>query len=195
MQADLGFGVAVKTIEKPQYDEFRAMHEPAIFPNRFDINCTSAYTSAEQSSIDTLGANLASFYDLRLGFFSNDQMIGWSYGIQHNADTFRMVTTGILPEFQGKGIYSSFLKSYSQHIQDKGFQVLFSRHYATNNQVIIPKLRFGFIVSGFEISDQYGLLLWLSYYFNKTREKVMHVRSGFQQPDAEVASIIRKYDQ
>ncbi len=194
MQADLGFGITVKPIEKNQYDEFRSIHEPTIFPNRFDINCQSVLTGGEKSAIDTLSTNLSNFYDLRLGFFSDEQMIGWSYGIQHNRDTFRMVTTGILPEFQSKGIYSSFLKSYSKHIQEKGFQILFSRHYATNNQVIVPKLRFGFIVSGFEISDQFGLLLWLSYYFNKTRENVMHVRSGLQQPDAEITKLIRKYE-
>lgn len=194
MEADLGFGVSVRPIEKQQYDEFRNIHEPTIFPNRFDINCQPALSANEKSAIDLLGANLEKFYDLRLGFFSGEQMIGWSYGIQHNADTFRMVTTGILPEFQGKGTYSCFLNSYSQHIKNQGFQILFSRHYATNNQVIVPKLRFGFIVSGFEISDQFGLLLWLSYYFNKTREKVMHTRSGLQQPDIEVSKMIRKYD-
>lgn len=194
MQADLGFGVSVKPVEKTQYDEFRETNEPIIFPNRFDINCQSALSPEEKNAVDRLSANMNQFYDLRLGFFSGEQMIGWSYGIQHNADTFRMVTTGILPEFQGKGIYSSFLQFYSQHIGNQGFQILFSRHYATNNQVIVPKLRFGFIVSGFEISDQFGLLLWLSYYFNKTREKVMHARSGLQQPDAEVSNLIRKYD-
>jgi hypothetical protein len=187
-------GILVKPIAKPQYDEFRTVYEPLIFPNRFDISAQAALSDAEKSALDKLGQNLSGLYDLRLGFFNGDEMIGWSYGIQMNAETFRMVTTGILPEFQGKGIYSSFLKVYAEHIKKQGFQILFSRHYATNNQVIVPKLRFGFVVSGFEISDQFGLLLHVSYFFNKTREKVMHTRSGLQQPDAEVSKMIRKYD-
>jgi len=194
MQADLGSGITVEPVEKAQYDAFRGIHEPKIFPNRFDIDSRASLSLEEKLAVDRLGANLGNLYDLRLGFFNGDEMIGWSYGTQMNAETFRMVTTGIVPEFQGKGIYSSFLEYYSEHIEKKGFQILFSRHYATNNQVIVPKLRFGFIVSGFEISDQFGLLLWLSYYFNKTREKVLHVRSGLQQPDLEVSGMIRKYE-
>lgn len=194
MKADLGSGIIVKPVEKMRYDEFRSIHEPLIFPNRFDINSQSALSAEEKSASEKLGKNLENLYDLRLGFFDGDEMIGWSYGTQMNTETFRMVTTGILPAFQGKGIYSSFLKCYSEYIKDRGFQILFSRHYATNNQVIVPKLRFGFLVSGFEISDQFGLLLWLSYYFNKTREKIMHTRSGLQQPDSEVLEMIRKYD-
>lgn len=70
---------------------------------------------------------------------------------------------------------------------------MFSRHYATDNQVIIPKLRFGFLISGFELTDEFGLLLRLSYYFNETRRSIMHVRSGFQQPSAAINDLTRKY--
>lgn len=72
MQADLGSGVVVKQVDRPQYDGFRKIHEPIIFPNRFDINCQSALSDNEKSAIDALGANLDKFYDLRLGFFSGD---------------------------------------------------------------------------------------------------------------------------
>lgn len=72
--------------------------------------------------------------------------------------------------------------------------MILSRHYATDNQVIVPKLRFGFLVSGFELTDDFGLLLRLVYYFNPVRRKILHMRSGFQQADKEVSSLIRRYD-
>lgn len=194
MKADLGSGVRVEKVDKQQYDAFRLIHEPRIFENRYDINAQLALSASEKDAVTRLAENLGELYDLRLGFFQGDEMIGWSYGIQVNAESFRMVTTGIVPEFQGKSIYSRFLEAYAKHIKEQGFQTLFSRHYATNNQVIVPKLRFGFLISGFEISDQFGLLLWLSYYFNPTRQKIMHVRSGFQQPDEEVDKLVRQYD-
>ncbi len=194
MKADLGTGVRIEDIDKERYDAFRLIHEPKIFPNRYDINAQLALSTNEKDAVSLLGERLGQLYDLRLGFFEGDEMIGWSYGIQVNAESFRMVTTGIVPEFQGKKIYSRFLSVYAEHIKQQGFQILFSRHYATNNQVIVPKLRFGFLISGFEISDQFGLLLWLSYYFNSTRQDIMHVRSGFQQPDVNINKLVRQYD-
>ena len=194
MNKELGNGFRVATISKEAYDDFRKVHEPLIFPNRFDINIQDALSPAERQSAETLANRFGNPYQLRLGFFDKDRMIGWNYGAQVSADTFRMITSGIEPAYQRKGVYSAFLPLIAEHLRDEGFQVILSRHYATDNQVIIPKLRFGFLISGFELTDEYGLLLRLSYFFNNTRRKVLHVRSGFQQPDTEVQQLIRKYN-
>ena len=194
MKQDLGNGFHTESISKNVYDSFRKIHEPLIFPNRFDINVQDALSPVEHQSAISLGKDLGNPFELRLGLFHGKKMIGWSYGIQISADTFRMVTTGIEPDYQRRGIYSALLGILANHIQGKGFQCIFSRHYATDNQVIIPKLRFGFLISGFELTDEYGLLLRLSYFFNKTRRKILHVRSGLQQLDDEVRRLIRRYD-
>lgn len=193
LKKELSNGYRLEAISKSDYDEFRKINEPLIFPNRFDINVHNALSAEERASITTLNTQLGTPYELRLGFFFEDQMVGWSYGVQLNGETFRMVTTGITPAHQRKGVYSSFLTWLAEHVQDKGFQILFSRHYATDNQVIIPKLRFGFLISGFELTDDFGLLLRLSYYFNEVRRKTLHVRSGFQQADDEIKQLIRQY--
>lgn len=194
MKQDLGSGYRVESVSKSQYDDFRKVHEPVIFPNRFDIHVQDALASTEREAVVNLGKALGNPYEMRLGLFLNTDMIGWSYGIQTTADTFRMATTGIVAEHQRKGVYSRLLGVLAEHLKEKGFQTIFSRHYATDNQVIIPKLRFGFLISGFELTEEYGLLLRLCYYFNETRRKVLHVRSGFQQPDDEVWRLVRKYD-
>ena len=194
MNKQLSNGFRVEPISKNIYDEFRSLHEPRIFPNRFDINVRDALSAGEREAESSLAKRLGSPYELRLGLFHGEKLIGWSYGIQVSQDTFRMVTTGIEPEYQRKGVYSSFLIALAQNLQEEGFQVIYSRHYATDNQVIIPKLRFGFLISGFELTDEYGLLLRLCYFFNETRRKTLHVRSGLQQPDDEVQRLIRKYN-
>lgn len=190
----LSSGFYVEPITKAAYDYFRQANESLIFPNRFDINAQAACSAEESAGIAELNKNLQNLYELRLGFFHDGNMVGWHYGVQVTADTYRMVTTGILPAYQRKGIYSAFLAVIAEQLREAGFQIILSRHYATDNQVIIPKLRFGFLVSGFEVTDEYGLLLRLNYYFNETRRKIFHVRSGFQQPDDVVKSLIRKYD-
>lgn len=193
MRTELGKDFYVEPVSKAAYDEFRRTYEATIFPNRFDIDARGALSATEQKAVDSLGSNLKDAYDLRLGFFHAGNMVGWNYGMQVTADTFRMVTTGILPEYQHRGIYSTFLPVVTEQIKKEGFQIVLSRHYATDNQVIIPKLRFGFLISGFELTDEFGLLLRLSYFFNETRRKIFHMRSGFQQADEDVTSLIRKY--
>lgn len=194
MKFSLRENYCAETISKEIYDDFRKVYEPKIFPNRFDISTDEALSAEERSNIKLLDAALGTPYELRLGFFDNQKLVGWHFGRQVSGDTFRMVTSGILPEYQRKGLYSALLGLLAEHLKEKGFQILLSRHYATDNQVIIPKLRFGFLISGFELTDDFGLLLRLSYFFNDTRRRVMHVRSGYQQPDDEIRRLIRRYD-
>ena len=63
-------------------------------------------------------------------------------------------------------------------VKDLGFQEITSRHSVDNNSVIIPKLKVGFTISGMEISDMWGTLVNLTYYFNETRRKVLSYRTG-----------------
>lgn len=193
MKTSLIPGYSVAPISQEQYDQFRAINEPIIFPNRFDLDSSGAFTAEEKMALNKLSKNLGTPFELRLGFFHHDQLVGWSYGVQVSPDTFRMVTSGILEVHQRNGLYSAFLAKLSERLRVEGFQILFSRHYATDNQVIIPKLRFGFLVSGFELTDEFGLLLRLSYYFNDTRRRALHMRSGYQQPDQVVQSLVRRY--
>lgn len=193
MQKTLLGGFQLKEISKEEYDNFRATQEPKIFPNRFDVFTHNCYSEKEKNAIEKLKKNTGSPYELRLGFFDDQTLIGWSYGFQISDEIFRMATSGILPEYQNKGIYSRFLFELKSILKEEGFQIIQSRHYATDNQVIVPKLKAGFFVSGMELSDEYGLLLVLRYFFNETRKSVMHVRSGYQQPDETIKNLIRKY--
>lgn len=193
MESDIGSNYYIRSISKTDYDNFREEFEPKIFPNRFDIHISQTLTKTEQEKVDLLGKKLGTPFERRTGFFYKSQLIGWSYGYQISSDTFRMATTGILQEHQRKGLYSAYLSRLTEELKSAGFQIVLSRHVSTDNQVIIPKLRFGFLITGFELTDDFGLLLRLSYYFNQTRRKAIHVRSGLQQPDEEVSKLIRKY--
>jgi ribosomal protein S18 acetylase RimI-like enzyme len=94
-----------------------------------------------------------------------------------------MMNTGIHPTHQNKGIYKRLLPKILEILKEKGFQKVYSRHKATNNQIIIPKLRAGFLITNFEMSDIHGVLIHLTYYFNETRRKIMEYRVGNLQPD------------
>jgi hypothetical protein len=42
------------------------------------------------------------------------------------------------------------------------------------------------VITGIEVSDVFGVLVHLSYFFNPLRRKVLDVRVGQARPDAEV---------
>jgi hypothetical protein len=184
---------SVKNITLNEYNEYRSEFEPKIFFNRFDLNINEAYSDTELNNIKKLEKNLESKQVLRLGFFYKQEMIGWFYGIQISKDSFRMGTVGIINEHQRKGVYSAFLEVLFKFIENEGYQKIQSRHYATDNQVIIPTLRSGFKITGMELTDDFGLLVLVTYFFNQTRQDAIDMRSGFSQASPEVKKIIRKY--
>jgi GNAT superfamily N-acetyltransferase len=102
-----------------------------------------------------------------------------------------MCNSAVLPIFRRKGIYSALLKKCLQVTREEGFQLIYSKHSATNNAVIIPKLKEGFIISKMELDDKFGVLIHLHYYMNSTRKKIMHYRSGQIKPDEEIKSIFK----
>jgi hypothetical protein len=71
-------------------------------------------------------------------------------------------------------------------VTKQGFQLITSSHNATNSAIIIPKLKAGFIITGFELSDTFGLLVNLTYYTNATRRKIMDFKAGQTRPDDEL---------
>jgi GNAT superfamily N-acetyltransferase len=97
-----------------------------------------------------------------------------------------MGNTGILKAHQGRGIYTSLLPHIIQILRQKGFQLISSKHHASNNRVLIPKLKAGFQITGMEIDDRYGIFVVLSYYLSERRLQFYHFRTGFQRPNEEI---------
>ena len=73
-----------------------------------------------------------------------------------------------------------------ERVKSLGFQIITSRHKTTNNSIIIPKLKAGFVITSIEVSDRFGTLVHLSYFFNQIRRNVMEFRTGDLKPDAQL---------
>ena len=127
---------------------------------------------------------------LNLGLFHGEKFIGWHCGDQKSGEEFYMRNTGILPEYQGRGIYTAMLRKITAILTDIGFQVISSKHNATNNRVIVPKLKAGFMITGLDISDRFGTMVRLEYFTNAKRRALIDFRSGFANPSAELKEIL-----
>lgn len=145
-----------------------------------------ALDDRECEQIKKLSANMGEPYSLHLGVFYKDEFVGWHYGRQDSATSFYMQNSGILPDHRRKGLYTEIVKRVLQITTELGFQGIWSRHNTTNNDVIIPKLKMGFVITTIEVTDIFGALVHLHYFPKEIRRKMMDYRVGQIKPDAEI---------
>ena len=157
-----------------------------VFQDTWSANTTLFLSDEDRAAQDHLGSLMAGAFRLTVGIFRGDEVVGWSFGVQQSREHYYMINTGILPEHQGKGIYTALLPIVIARLTAQGFQLITSRHVATNNRVIIPKLRAGFVISGLEVSDHFGTLVLLSYYTNPRRRALYDVRVGQSRPEGDL---------
>jgi len=120
------------------------------------------------------------------GLFHGDDLIGWHHAHQRDERTVYMADTGILPEHQSQGLYTRLLPHLLETYREAGYLLVTSHHRATNNRVIVPKLRAGFFLQGLNLYEG-GLNVALTLSLDPTYREAMHVRSGFRQAAGEAA--------
>ena len=157
-------------------------HLQGMFANNFRLKLSGLYSDQELSARKRLQSNMGTPFRLTWGLYHDDSFAGWTFGWQVDRETYYMTNSAVLPEHRRKGLYTAMLQILLARLTEEGFQIIFSRHTATNNAVLIPKLKFGFVLSSFELSDVHGTLVHLRYYTNPTRRAAMDVRSGQRQP-------------
>jgi predicted GNAT family acetyltransferase len=169
-----------------EFAAFFSQNRPVIFSGGVELKLSTLLTEQEKSCIEDLSKSYGTPYKLRLYILNGDERIGWFLGEQKDKETFYMINTGIFKQHQNKGIYKSLLPKVLEMLRAKGFQKAYSKHLATNNQVIIPKLRQGFVITSLEVNDIFGVLVQLTYYFNAHRQRAIEYRVGQLRPDNEL---------
>ena len=114
---------------------------------------------------------------LRIGAFRNEVLVGWTYA-RAEGSLLHMVNSGVAPANRRQRVYSHLVQLVLGHAKAQGYVSVLSRHAASNNAVVIAKLKLGFFVSGFEYSEVYGPLVRLSYLPGELRRKLYQARSS-----------------
>tara|TARA_R110002072_G_scaffold64203_2_gene159270 strand:+ start:120175 stop:120744 length:570 start_codon:yes stop_codon:yes gene_type:complete len=182
----------IKELTKEEFIPLYDQHKYSIFEDDHSYVLWDLLSDKELEQVKSLGSDLGSPYKLYLGVFDKSgDLVGWSWGFQENSTTFYMCNSAVLPEHRRKGIYSSLVNECVDTLSKKGFQIIYSRHCATNNDVIIPKLKAGFVISKMEIDDKFGVLIHLHFYTNKERRRIMDYRSGQLKPDSKIKEVFK----
>ena len=102
-------------------------------------------------------------------FYDGEKPIGWSVGRMTGASEFMMDVTGLLPEYQNKGIYMAFLQKLMPYLRDIGYERVISYHSPTNRAVLIAKLKAGFNIVAMELREHAGASVKLAYFLYPDR--------------------------
>ena len=164
-------------------------HWKAVFGDEFLFHVHEVLSEEEKQGIKALRRRLEGRFELCVFIYHEDSVVGWSYGQQTTDEEFYMVNTGLFPEHQNQGVYTSLLPAILKELREEGFQIVTSQHRLSNSQVLVPKLKAGFCITGFRITDRFGPLLELSYYFNETRRKAIEFRFGSIGLDEKLSSL------
>lgn len=184
-------GIEIRSITADSFLELSAEHAKSIFDeSQYFYRPQQHYSDDETKKIESLKQNMGQPFRLYLGAFHNGELAGWSWGIQESAEVLYVVNSAVLPQFRRKGVNSGLIEKMTREVARQGFQIIYSRHVATNNAVLIPKLKAEFIISSFEISDQYGVLVHLRWYANPLRRKMLAFRAGGIAPDDQLKALI-----
>ncbi|MDP7320692.1 MAG: GNAT family N-acetyltransferase [Bacteriovoracaceae bacterium] len=182
-------------IRKMTPEEFHPLwmeHKFKVFDEDHSYPLWDMLSKEEIDKANELRKHVSDKIEICLGVFDEkDRFVGWSWGFQDSSISFYMANSAILEEHRRKGLYTRLVDEMVSYVSNLGFQLVYSRHCATNNSVIIPKLKAGFLISKMEMDDIFGVLIHLHYYPNKTRRKIMDYRSGQKSPDAELKKLFK----
>lgn len=184
-------GYCIKEIHEDHFWELVEQKMKMVFADDLMYRVSDVMSENERDKLKILNKSFTRPYLHYFVVLSKDDAVGWTWGYQDSKESFYMVNSGILPEHRGKGLYSRLLQVSVEKLVQKGFQRIWSRHNCTNNEIIIPKLKHGFQITGSEVSDVFGSLIHLTYFTNPTRRKIMHFRSGHLRPDDEVKKVFK----
>jgi ribosomal protein S18 acetylase RimI-like enzyme len=184
-------GYSIKECELEEFSKAVDGKIEQVFQDDLIFRVRDALSKSEKSKLKKLNENYAQPYRHHLLMYFKGELAGWTWGFQDSKESFYMVNSAILPEHRRQGLYLRLLDMTLEKLIEKGFQRIWSRHSSTNNSIIVPKLKKGFLITGSELSDAYGSLVHLTYFTNETRRKVMDFRVGQLRPDEELQKIFK----
>lgn len=170
-----------------------AVHQANVFPDEHSVSFEPLLSAVEKDQLTGLRQNLAGARHLYFLLYDGERPIGWHFGFQRSELEYFMANTGLLPAYQGRGIYSAFLQFLIGHVVGQGFQYLTSMHHCDNNAVLIPKLKAGFLLQalGFLIQPMlletnYGSMVQLVYPAKPLYREAFSARLGARALGEEV---------
>jgi ribosomal protein S18 acetylase RimI-like enzyme len=119
---------------------------------------------------------------IRIAAFDGERFVGCSSGWFEFGGNFYIGLSAVDAAYRQQGIYTRMLQTMTQAVRERGGLVITSQHVATNNAVLIAKLKLGYVIAGTEYVDQMGLLVRLVLHLSDARRALFAERTGTLRP-------------
>ncbi len=119
---------------------------------------------------------------IRIGAFDGDRLVGCSSGWFEVGGGFYIGLSAVDPAYRRQGLYTRLLNAVEQAVRERGGASIGSHHVATNNAVLIAKLKLGYVVAGTEYVEPMGLLVRLVLHLAPERRALFASRTGTLVP-------------
>jgi len=188
---NLPAGYSIRVCDADEFNKIVGTLKNDIFKNdTLSVWPIEIQTEQETAKLAVLNEGYRNHFHLYLLLMCGDQLAGWSSGYQDTKESFCMSNSAILPVHRERGLYSNLLDVALRLLTEKGFQRIWSSHTVTNNRIIIPKMKRGFVITGTSFNEMAGSLVHLTYYTSSLRKKIMDFRSG-HRTDQQIKDIFK----
>ncbi len=183
----------LSTVEANEFTNLMEEHESKFYDEIQSLNYAKVFTNEDKQKLHKLNEGNLPKVELFVKITNDNQdFVGWCYGCQNDHLTFTMHSSYILSEFRNQGIYSALMDYALNWAKEKGFVKVNSRHGATNNPIIIQKLKKGFVISGMEVNERFGLTVNLTYFFKEELRAINQVRVGLISEDEKLLEYFKR---
>ena len=168
-------GISFRVVEEFPEPEFSLLVDEAF--SDYEPSTLLSEVGVEEAAARSGATAAPSKGAIRIGAFRGEQLVGWTYANPEGPGLVYMVNSGVATAERRTGVYSELARLLIEEARSRGFSIIWSRHAANNNAVIIAKLKLGFFVSGFEYSEVYGPLVRLTYLLGEKRRQLYQARA------------------
>lgn len=180
-----------RVVDQFEEPEFTGLSENIFFEDFPSVNYRKLMSDSEKELDGERRKLLKDRFFLRIGVYRENLLVGWTVGWQDTDHFFYMANSAVLPEHRNAGIYKELLSSVLRITKDAGFPVVHSKHLASNNPVIVPKLKSGFVITGLELLEWVGLLVKMTYFHDPRRRDLYQFRVGNSKPTPELKTLLQ----
>ena len=169
---------SLREISANEFSEIYSSKQEEYFSASLIVDVSSHLNPDEQDRVQQRKASFPSAWRMQWALEFKGDVVGWTYSYQQDHETLYMCNSAIAQDHRGKGLYSAMLQHVISMAKEQGFQLVTSKHYASNNSIIVPKLKAGFIITGMALDEKYGLMVHLTKYLHPERERIAINRIG-----------------
>lgn len=185
--AALPSGYELREVERYAEPGFSRLFDEVLQREAAYIDPAGLLPAAERARLRAGRAGWRYPDRLRLGVFADGELVAFSFGWQTGPDRFYMASSGVAPGHRRRGIYAALLDAVLAAARARDLDLVWSRHIATNNAVLVAKLTRGFVICGMEIEPMLGTVVHLRRDLRPPIRELVDARAGMRRPRGRVA--------